>query len=145
MASSCNLKVIGVLYNPRLKRDNLVMKWKKKYLKTGMTCRPFSIRNVDRANENPKTNRLKNHWENYYVFYFECRQENGNHEPNLCIIQNEADKERIFQGDNTRDEFCEWLFRTQHANCTVMGSGVANSIIGGAHIHIFMFCTVNFV
>ena len=53
-------------------------------------------------------------------FYFECRQGNGNHELNLCIIQNEAGKERIFQGDNTRDEFCEWLFTTQHANCTVM-------------------------
>ena len=26
-------------------------------------------------------------------FYFECRQENGNHEPNLYIIQNEAGEE----------------------------------------------------
>ena len=25
-----------------------------------------------------------------------------------------------FQGDNTRNEFCEWLFTTEHANCTVM-------------------------
>ena len=53
-------------------------------------------------------------------FDFECRQENGNHEPNLCIVQNEAGKEWIFQGDNTRDEFCEWLFTTEHAGCTVM-------------------------
>ena len=53
-------------------------------------------------------------------FDFECRQENGNHEPNLCIVQNEAGDEWIFQGDNTRDEFCEWLFTTEHANCKVM-------------------------
>ena len=53
-------------------------------------------------------------------FDFECRQENGNHEPNLCIVQNEAGDECVFQGDSTRDEFCEWLFTTEHANCTVM-------------------------
>ena len=53
-------------------------------------------------------------------FDFECRQENGNHELNLCIVQNEAGDEWIFQGDNTRNEFCEWLFTTEHANCTVM-------------------------
>ena len=54
------------------------------------------------------------------LFDFECRQENGNHEPNLCIVQNEAGDEWIFQGDNTRYEFCEWLFTTEHANCRVM-------------------------
>ena len=53
-------------------------------------------------------------------FDFECRQENGNHEPNLCIAQNEAGDEWIFQGDNTRNEFCKWSFTTEHANCRVM-------------------------
>ena len=53
-------------------------------------------------------------------FNIECRQENGNHEPNLCIVLNEAGKESIFQGDNTRDDFCQWLFTTEHANCMVM-------------------------
>ena len=53
-------------------------------------------------------------------FDIESRQENGNHEPNLCIVQNEAGEEWIFEGDNTRDEFCEWLFTDEHANCTVM-------------------------
>ena len=53
-------------------------------------------------------------------FDIESRQENGNHEPNLCIVQNEAGEEWIFQGDKTRDEFCEWLFTDEHANCTVM-------------------------
>ncbi len=53
-------------------------------------------------------------------FDFKCRQENGNHEPNLCIVHNEAGDEWVFQGDNTRDEFCEWLFSTEHTNCTVI-------------------------
>lgn len=53
-------------------------------------------------------------------FDFECRQENGNHEPNLCVIQNEAGDEWVFEGDNTTNEFCEWLFTKEHANCTVL-------------------------
>jgi hypothetical protein len=36
-------------------------------------------------------------------FDFKCRQENGNHEPNLCVIQNEAGDEWVFEGDNTRN------------------------------------------
>ena len=53
-------------------------------------------------------------------FDLECRQENGNHEPNLCVVQDEAGEEWIFHGDKTIDEFCEWLFTTEHAGCTVM-------------------------
>ena len=51
---------------------------------------------------------------------FQCRQENGNHEPNLCVVQDEAGKEWVFKGDKTLDEFCEWLFTTEHTWCTVM-------------------------
>ena len=40
-------------------------------------------------------------------FDLECWQENGNHEPNLCVVQDEAGEEWIFQGDKTIDEFCE--------------------------------------
>ena len=53
-------------------------------------------------------------------FDSECRQENGNHKPNLCIVQNEAGKGWVFKGDKTRDEFCEWLFTTEYAGFTVM-------------------------
>ena len=53
-------------------------------------------------------------------FDFECRQENGTHEPNLCIVQNAAGDEWVFQGDKTRNDFCEWLFTDEHVNCTVM-------------------------
>ena len=51
---------------------------------------------------------------------FECRQENGTHEPNLCVVHNEAGDEWVFQGDNTRNDFCEWLFTKEHANCIVV-------------------------
>ena len=53
-------------------------------------------------------------------FDFECIQENGTHEPNLCVIQNEAGDEWMFQGDNTRNEFCEWLFTKEHEGCIVV-------------------------
>ena len=41
--------------------------------------------------------------EKLLFFDFECRHENGNHEANLCIVQNEAGNKWIFEGDNTRD------------------------------------------
>ena len=53
-------------------------------------------------------------------FDFECRQENGNHKPNLCVVQDEAGKGWVFKGDKTRDEFCEWLFTEEHMGCMVM-------------------------
>ena len=53
-------------------------------------------------------------------FDFECIQENGTHEPNLCVIQNEAGDEWVFQRDNTRNEFCEWLFTKEHEGCIVV-------------------------
>ena len=53
-------------------------------------------------------------------FDFECRQENGDHEPNLCVIQNEAGDEWVFEGDDTRNDFCEWLFTSEHEKCIVM-------------------------
>ena len=53
-------------------------------------------------------------------FDFECRQERGTYEPNLCIVQNEAGDEWIFEGDSTQKDFCEWLFTAEHAGCTAM-------------------------
>ena len=61
----------------------------------------------------------KSGYDQLLFFYFECRQENGNHKPNLCAIQNEAGDEWVFQGDNKRNEFCEWLFTKEHAGCIV--------------------------
>ena len=40
----------------------------------------------------------------------------------LCVLQDEACKEWVFQGNKTIDKFCEWLFMTEHAGCTVMAT-----------------------
>ena len=62
----------------------------------------------------------ENGYNELLFFDFECIQENGTHEPNLCVIQNEAGDEWMFQGDNTRNEFCEWLFTKEHVGCIVV-------------------------
>ena len=53
-------------------------------------------------------------------FDYECRQEDGIHKPNLCIVHNESGDEWIFQGKNTNVEFCNWLFTKDHQGCIVM-------------------------
>ena len=49
-------------------------------------------------------------------FDFECTQDDGQHIPNLCVVQNESGNEKVFLGPNTKDEFCEWLFTRENAN-----------------------------
>ncbi len=50
-------------------------------------------------------------------FDYECRQEDGVHVPNLCIVHNESGDEWVFRGENTNSEFCKWLFTKDHQNC----------------------------
>ena len=47
-------------------------------------------------------------------FDFECIQESSVHIPNLCVVQDEAGVEHVFQGENTKDDFCEWLFQKEN-------------------------------
>ena len=70
--------------------------------------------------EEDEDDAVKESMKELLFFDLECRQENGNHEPNLCIVQDKAGEEWIFPDDKTIDEFCEWLFTTEHAGCTVM-------------------------
>ena len=56
--------------------------------------------------------------ENLMFFDFECTQDDGQHIPNLCVVQNESGDEKVFLGSNTKDEFCEWLFAQENANTT---------------------------
>ncbi|CAB3991126.1 DNA polymerase, partial [Paramuricea clavata] len=74
----------------------------------------------DDSSEHPEDDVTEGGYDQMLFFDFECRQENGNHEPNLCVIQNEAGDEWVFEGDNTRNEFCEWLFQKERANCIMM-------------------------
>ena len=53
-------------------------------------------------------------------FDFECKQETGEHEPNLCIVHNEAGDEWIFEGNDTTKNFYKWLFSKEHQGCIVV-------------------------
>ena len=53
-------------------------------------------------------------------FDYECTQEEEIHKPNLCIVHNEAGDEWLFQGKNTNDDFCKWLFTAEHKDCIVL-------------------------
>ena len=53
-------------------------------------------------------------------FDLECKQEHGVHEANLCIVQDEEGREKLFQGNDTIKKFCEWLFTKEHKGCIVV-------------------------
>ena len=53
-------------------------------------------------------------------FDFECKQETGEHEPNLCIVHNEAGRQKLFNGKDTTEKFCNWLFSKEHQDCIVV-------------------------
>ena len=68
----------------------------------------------------------KSQYNELLFFDFECKQETGPHDPNLCIVHNEAGDERIFQGSDTTKDFCEWLLSEEHRGCIV----VAHNFLG---------------
>ena len=53
-------------------------------------------------------------------FDFESTQEHGEHCPNLCIVHDEAGEEELFDGKDTVEKFCKWLFTKQHRDCIVI-------------------------
>ena len=53
-------------------------------------------------------------------FDLECTQEDGIHKANLCIVHDEAGREKLFQGNTTIKDFCEWLFTQEHQDCIVV-------------------------
>ena len=53
-------------------------------------------------------------------FDFECTQEHGIHEVNLCVVYDEEGEVAVFRGKNTVAEFCEWLFTREHDKCIVI-------------------------
>ena len=67
----------------------------------------------DWANENLRTKRPEESIKELLFFDFEYRQGEPRAQSMHC-------SEWIFKGDKTRDEFCKWLFTTEHAGCTVM-------------------------
>ena len=53
-------------------------------------------------------------------FDFECTQEHGIHEVNLCVVYDEEGEAAVFRGKNTVKDFCEWLFTREHDKCIVI-------------------------
>ena len=53
-------------------------------------------------------------------FDFECTQERGIHEVNLCVVYDEKGEAAVFRGKNTVKQFCEWLFTPQHQDSIVI-------------------------
>ena len=58
---------------------------------------------------------------NHLLFFdFECTQERGIHEVNLCVVYDEGKEVGVFQGKNAVKDFCTWLLTPQHQDCIVM-------------------------
>ena len=53
-------------------------------------------------------------------FYFECTQEHGIHEVNLCVVYDETGEVGVFRGKNAVKDFCTWLFTPEHNECIVI-------------------------
>ena len=53
-------------------------------------------------------------------FDFECTQEHGIHEVNLCVVYDEEGEVAVFRGKNTVRDFCKWLFTREHDKCIVI-------------------------
>jgi hypothetical protein len=62
----------------------------------------------------------KESYDQLFFFDYECQQENGIHEPNLCIVHDEMGNEWSFSGENTNEDFCKWLFTEEHKNCVFL-------------------------
>ena len=54
-------------------------------------------------------------------FDLECTQEGESiHKANLCIVHDETGYEKLFRGNTTIKDFCEWLFTKEHRDCIVV-------------------------
>ena len=53
-------------------------------------------------------------------FDFECTQEHGIHEVNLCIVYDEDGEAAVFEGKNTVKDFCTWLLTPKHDESIVI-------------------------
>ena len=53
-------------------------------------------------------------------FDFECTQEHGIHEVNLCVVYDEDKEVGVFWGKNAVKDFCTWLLTPEHQDCIVI-------------------------
>ena len=67
----------------------------------------------EQVNEEPRYSEL-------LFFDFECNQERGIHEVNLCVVYDEEGEVATFRGKNTVRDFCKWLFTPEHDQSIVI-------------------------
>ena len=67
----------------------------------------------EKVNEEPRYSEL-------LFFDFECNQERGIHEVNLCVVYDEEGEAKVFRGKNTVKDFCKWLFTPEHDKSIVI-------------------------
>ena len=67
----------------------------------------------EKVNEEPRYSEL-------LFFDFECNQERGIHEVNLCVVYDEEGEVATFRGKNTVKDFCKWLFTPEHDQSIVI-------------------------
>ena len=118
-ASTCNSKGIVAISNRKPKIKKTPAPEEEEMPENGYDLSAFFDTECRQGEREAEDEAVEESMKQLLFFDFEYCQENGNH-PNLCIVHNEVGDESIFQGDKTRDEFCEWLFMTEHAGCTVM-------------------------
>ena len=53
-------------------------------------------------------------------FDFECTQEHGIHEVNLCVVYDETGEVGVFRGKDAVKDFCTWLFTPEYHKCIVI-------------------------
>ena len=53
-------------------------------------------------------------------FDFECTQEHGIHEVNLCVVYDEEGEVAVFRGKNAVKDFCNWLLTPEHQDSIVI-------------------------
>ncbi len=71
-------------------------------------------RDEEKSEESDETG--ENEYDQLMFFDYECGQEDGIHEPNLCVVHSEMGDEWFFSGENTNSDFCGWLFSKEHKN-----------------------------
>ena len=74
------------------------------------------IQKIERSEEEEEDSQ----YNELLFFDFECKQETGEHEPNLCIVHDEAGRQKLFNGKDTTEKFCNWLFSKEHQDCIVV-------------------------
>ncbi len=78
----------------------------------GEKCEDGEESEYDEKYDEPK----ESEYDQLMFFDYECTQEDGTHEPNLCVVHNEMGEEWVFSGKSTNTDFCKWLFRKEHVN-----------------------------